>query len=156
MLIGASVVFVITVGSISFVLFGASPEYRGAFHDEIRALFEAALGFCNLDPNYKNVDDKLAECNAMVSYLQANDLMNSGFYTEAADIFVSLGNFKDSIQLAQTCTNEGTYQEALACINSGDYETAKIKLTALGNFEDSKILLAECERESDTIRPQLC
>lgn len=146
MMIAAAVVLVVAIGSVSYVL-GVSPEYRGAVSLMKSGLYsEAAAVFATLDPQYKDVDEKLAECNSMISYQIAADLMNSGTYTGAAEIFISLEDFKDSAQLAQTCTNKATYQEALACMDSGDYETAQIKLTALGNFEDSKTLLAECEK----------
>jgi len=146
-IIAAAAALVITLGCVSYVLFGASPEYRGAVSLMKSGLYsEAAAVFATIDPEYKDVDNKLAECNAMISYQQGVDFMNSGSFTEAAEIFFALGDFEDSTQLAQTCTNEATYQEAVACMNSGDYETAKIQLTALGNFEDSKTLLAECEK----------
>jgi hypothetical protein len=60
---------------------------RSSFTDEIGKYSEAAAAFSTLDLEYKDVEEKLAECNAMISYQQAADLMSSGSYTNARYIY---------------------------------------------------------------------
>ena len=85
----------------------------------------------------KFVDDYI---NSNKTYNAAIDLAASGSYEEAATVFKSLGNFKDSQERAQ----QSMYDYAQKLIDGGDLENASIIFRGLGDFKDSQEKVKEC------------
>lgn len=85
----------------------------------------------------KFVDDYI---NSNKTYNAAIDLAASGSYEEAATVFKSLGNFKDSQERAQ----QNMYDYAQKLIDGGDLENASIIFSELGDFKDSQEKAKEC------------
>ena len=67
-------------------------------------------------------------------YKNAQSLLGKGQYSEAAEIFDSLGSYEDSTKLSM-------YAKAVIAGESGDYETAFSAFRLLEDLKDSKQLL---------------
>lgn len=78
------------------------------------------------------------------NYKDAVSLMDSGKYAYAYDLFVSLGDYKDSAQLAVECDNEIDYQAAAEAFSAGQYYTAYQAFDALKDYKDSADLKEQC------------
>lgn len=66
-------------------------------------------------------------------YKKAVSLYEAGDYTEAAEIFTSLGDYEDAAELSAKCE----YALALDLLADGDYESAFDMFATLGDYEDS-------------------
>lgn len=74
----------------------------------------------------------LTGCNGS-DYKKAIELMESGKYAAASELFDSLGDYKES----ELLRNECDYQLAKAAYDKGNYETAQELFAALGDYDDS-------------------
>lgn len=74
----------------------------------------------------------LTGCNSS-DYKKAIELMESGKYAAASELFDSLGDYEESKLLRNECD----YQLAKAAYDKGDYETAQELFAALGDYDDS-------------------
>ena len=68
-----------------------------------------------------------------VQYNKAVDMMNSGDYAGAYEMFVQLDEYKDSYTRKYECK----YKEAYAAYENEDYKTANEIFSHIGNYEDS-------------------
>lgn len=66
-------------------------------------------------------------------YNKAVDMMNSGDYNGAYEIFADLDEYKDSYNRKYECR----YKEASAAFENEDYKTANEIFSQIGNYEDS-------------------
>ena len=66
-------------------------------------------------------------------YNQAVNLMETGQYDEAIEIFEDLGGYKDSADQIKECR----YQNAIVLMGAGDYKSAIEELNSIGDFKDS-------------------
>lgn len=78
-------------------------------------------------------------------YRQAEQLMQTGEYSQAKVIFEKLGTFKDSVLLAEECQKEGLYTAAEGEMKNGNYQEAKSIFEQLADFKDSSDKQLECE-----------
>ena len=91
-IIAAAAVVVVAAGVLIFILTGGSPEYKEAVALMKAGQYEQAItAFSVLDPDYKDVGKKIDECNDILDYQTATDLMNSEQYEAAAEAFLALG-----------------------------------------------------------------
>lgn len=74
----------------------------------------------------------LTGCNGS-DYKKAIELMESGKYAAASELFDSLGDYEES----ELLRNECDYQLAKAAYDKGNYETAQELFAALGDYDDS-------------------
>ncbi len=79
-------------------------------------------------------------CSA-TDYKTAKQLMESGDAAAAAEMFKTLGDYKDSASLATACD----YTVAKSTYGAGEYEQARALFAALGDYEDSAELVTACD-----------
>ena len=70
---------------------------------------------------------------SMIDYKKAEKLKNDGDYAAAQEMYIALGDYKDSAELANECG----YQLAKAAYDSEDYETAAGLFDKLGSSVQS-------------------
>ena len=78
---------------------------------------------------------------SMIDYKKAEKLKNDGDYAAAQEMYIALGDYKDSAELANECG----YQLAKAAYDSEDYETAAGLFDKLGSYKNSAELKLDCE-----------
>ena len=78
---------------------------------------------------------------SMIDYKKAEKLKNDGDYAAAQEMYIALGDYKDSAELADECG----YQVAKAAYDSEDYETAAGLFDKLGSYKNSAELKQDCE-----------
>ena len=78
---------------------------------------------------------------SMIDYKKAEKLKNDGDYAAAQEMYIALGDYKDSAELADECG----YQVAKAAYDSGDYETAAGLFDELGSYKNSAELKQDCD-----------
>ena len=78
---------------------------------------------------------------SMIDYKKAEKLKNDGDYVAAQEMYIALGDYKDSAELADECG----YQLAKAAYDSKDYETAAGLFDTLGSYKNSAELKQECD-----------
>jgi hypothetical protein len=119
--------------------------------------FKKALRFA--DKEYKAVLESYAAKNikstAEPIYQEAKNLKDSGDYEAALTKFKQLGNYLDSKDLTEFCTNEITarkqaiYSEAIKLKNRAkyleDYAEALIALCKVKDYRDAGIYIEECK-----------
>ena len=83
-------------------------------------------------------------------YQKASEAFEKEQYTEAIELFVNLGDYKDSAEflkkaetMLQSQQDEETYQKVLTDINTRRYDGIEGKLKELGDYKDSKEILKE-------------
>lgn len=79
-------------------------------------------------------------------YNHGIELLNNGAYTEAAEVFSSLKNFKDSeakVVEIQSAILEDRYQKALSLMNEGKYSESAEAFSKLDGYKDSLEKAAE-------------
>ena len=74
-------------------------------------------------------------------YEEAYQLFEQGYYMEAYDAFIALGDYEDSEQMALECK----YQQAKALMKKKDYANAIKMFTDLGSYSDSATQIKECK-----------
>ena len=79
-------------------------------------------------------------CSA-ADYKTAKQLMESGDAAAAAEMFKTLGDYKDSAAQAAACD----YTVAQNTYSAGEYEQARALFAALGDYEDSAELVTACD-----------
>jgi outer membrane protein assembly factor BamD (BamD/ComL family) len=88
------------------------------------------------------------KCQNYIDYNKAVNLMKSGDKAGAEKLFISLGSFKDSEELALDCKYSADYEKAKTLMGQGNF-TEAVKLlepAASADYKDSKILLADCKK----------
>lgn len=78
---------------------------------------------------------------SMIDYKKAEKLKTDGDYAAAQEMYIALGDYKDSAELADECG----YQVARAAYDSGDYETAAGLFDELGSYKNSAELKQDCD-----------
>ena len=85
----------------------------------------------------------LTGCGKGGNYKKATSLFDDGKYQEAAEIFVKLGDYEDSAEMANKCR----YEAAKALFDAGSYEEARSAFSDLGEYEKSQEYLADCDHQ---------
>ncbi len=85
-------------------------------------------------------------------YINSAYFLELGYYDEAKERFVSLGDYRNAKEMAQECD----YRKALATLETGDYAAAKKAFEVLGDYSDAKNMALECEyqRASDFLKEE--
>lgn len=71
-------------------------------------------------------------------YKAGCDMMREKYYAEAREIFINLGDYKDSVSKAETAENHINYEKAKQLFSDGQYEEAWKIFDDLGSFEESE------------------
>jgi len=69
----------------------------------------------------------------LLLYAQASGMLEQGRYEQAAELFLSLGSFRDAAGMALL----SQYRGALQLLETGRHESARTAFLALGGFEDA-------------------
>ena len=74
-------------------------------------------------------------------YIKAGDMMTYGSFDEAKEIYLSLGDFKDSATLIFECD----YQKAGMMLENSQYDAARDIYVSLAEYKASSDLIHECD-----------
>lgn len=85
----------------------------------------------------------LTGCNVL-DYKKAMDHYEAGEYAEALALYQSLGDFADSAQMAQICSQKADYKKAEELLAAGDYRQALPLYEGLGMHMDSPAKAVAC------------
>ena len=77
------------------------------------------------------------------AYGKATDMMDGGNYEDAAEVFASLGDYKDSQEKVTHCQ----YEHAVALMNDKKFADAADAFAKLGNYKDSEEKAIHCKCE---------
>ena len=92
--------------------------------------------------NYRDSSERAQEAlDAIneVKYVRAKRLLREGKNQESAELFKSLGDYKDS----QSCAREAEYLYANELFESADYKNAAAAFKALGNYNHAAVRFQE-------------
>ncbi len=84
----------------------------------------------------------LPQYNLYKTYRQGKTLLSEGNYTEAYKTFVSLGDYRDSSQMAE----QTIYEKALSYAGNGDYDHAISTWESIINYKDSKDQIEQAKK----------
>ena len=87
--------------------------------------------------------------NRISAFEEATELMDSGNYAVALEMFEDLGDFRESEELALESRLRIDYYAAHQQMDRGNYQGAREAFQALGAFRTSAELAAECQRRLD-------
>lgn len=88
----------------------------------------------------------LAGCS-VADYKKAMDHYNAGEYAEALVLYQSLGDFADSVQMAQICRQKADYKQAEELLAAGDCRQALPLYEGLAMYMDSPAKAIRCKYE---------
>lgn len=71
------------------------------------------------------------------AYTNAQTLFGNAEYDEAAKVFGTLDNYKDSQEMLEKCRNQPEYDAAMQLYYDGNYAEATWAFTELGDYEDA-------------------
>jgi tetratricopeptide (TPR) repeat protein len=91
----------------------------------------------------------LIEKDRAEHYESARALMDDGDYEDAIAAFSSMGEYKDSPEMAVECQKTIDYDDALALMEAGKYEQSRDAFTALGNYHDAADQAKTCQNTID-------
>lgn len=74
-------------------------------------------------------------------YKKAEKLLSDGKYSEAQELYIELGDYKDSEEKIKECD----YCAAEKNLENGDFETAKAGFFELEEYKDAKDKIKECD-----------
>jgi tetratricopeptide (TPR) repeat protein len=80
-------------------------------------------------------------------YNQGADMIESGDYQGAYEVFKELGNYEDSFTMAMYAQRGIGYKNALALMENKEYTSAAETFDGLAGFKDSRDLAAQCRQE---------
>ena len=86
----------------------------------------------------------LSACKS-TDYKQAMEFFNAGAYQQAKDLFVALGDYKDSARKIADCDLGIRYNEAMALMKNGIYQKAIAAFEALDGYRDSAQQIQLCK-----------
>lgn len=89
----------------------------------------------------------LCACGKADDYDAAVALMEAENYESAIAAFSELGDYEDSDQRLEECTDAIAYAEASLLLEQGNYAEAQILFEKLGNYEDSSEKAKHCAEE---------
>lgn len=89
------------------------------------------------------------------TYTNAQTLYTEGKYSEARELFISLGDFSNSTSMAFACVEHlmgADYAQAAMLFEAGNYAEAKQAFLALGNHADSTEQAQKCQDKLNEIQ----
>lgn len=87
-----------------------------------------------------------AGCNVL-DYKDAMDYYEAGQFAEAYEIFAALGDYADSVTMAEICKQKVDYAAAEAYFASADFRSALPLYESLGMYKDSPVKVIVCQYE---------
>lgn len=81
----------------------------------------------------------LCSCKSS-DYKDAVSQYEAGQYQQAKELFIALGEYKDSVEFIDRCS----YQDAISQYEAGQYQQAKKVFIELGEYEDSSEYVKKC------------
>jgi outer membrane protein assembly factor BamD (BamD/ComL family) len=95
--------------------------------------------------DYSDSEDLMLQAK----YGKGKQLIETGSYDEAVEIFTALGDYEDSA----TMILEAQYQKGLSLIQSKSYDDAIAIFTSLGDYNDSATMISEAnyQRAADML-----
>lgn len=84
----------------------------------------------------------LASCSVQ-DYQTAGTLYKEGKYAQALEIYEALGDYADSMKMAEICRQKANYEKAGQLLAAGEYEQAAQIYDQLGMYSDSPLKAAE-------------
>ena len=78
------------------------------------------------------------------AYEEAKAAYEAADYEAAASQFESMGDYKDSKELAAECVTLMHYENGKKAFNNGEYDKAVEEFTAAGSYKDSADMIKEC------------
>ncbi len=87
-----------------------------------------------------------AGCKAL-DYQEALELYNAGELAAARDLFLSLGDYADSVKMAEICSQQVDYAQAESWYAAGDYRQALNLYEKLGMYMDSPVKAIDCKHQ---------
>ena len=111
-------------------------------------LYSRSLEWMNLS-RYKDAASGFAaladwqDSAALCLYSKASDLEQQGAFIEAADVFLTISDFRDSSSRADAVFRKA-YQSAADLKSRGDYEGAINAFAALNSYQDAAYQKEEC------------
>lgn len=84
----------------------------------------------------------LAGCSVQ-DYQTAGTLYKEGKYAQALEIYEALGDYADSVKMAEICRQKANYEKAGQLLAAGEYEQAAQMFDELGLYSDSPLMAAE-------------
>ena len=85
--------------------------------------------------------------NKVKRYNKGADMLESGDYQGAYEVFKDLGNYEDSFTLAMYAQRGIGYNAAMALMENGEYAKAAETFDGLSGFKDSRELADQCCNE---------
>ena len=87
-----------------------------------------------------------------ITYTKAKSEFDNKNYDSAYDLFVSIGSYSDSEEMAKECI----YQKAITFANEKDWENANPLFEQIKDYKDSGILIHYCEYKPIDIKDSTC
>ena len=84
------------------------------------------------------------DTNSLCDYVSAGRYLQVGFYQEAKQRFLALGEYRDAEKMALECD----YQYACTLLTQGKYDAAKALFIKLQAYSDSSAMVLECDYQS--------
>jgi S1-C subfamily serine protease/tetratricopeptide (TPR) repeat protein len=79
--------------------------------------------------------------STLCDYISAGLYLQAGYYQDAKDQFLALGDYRDSGNMVKECD----YQYARLLLNRHELEAARAAFTALGGYSDAASMVLECD-----------
>lgn len=116
-----------------------SAEFHGCIYRRLVFVFLITVlfaGGCAKQDGTKVTEDKKE-----TDYTQAKQFYDNQEYEQAHDLFVSLGDYNDALELA----NDSYYLLAYDLMLQGDYENAEKYFTEIGDYKESANYIMQCK-----------
>lgn len=84
----------------------------------------------------------------LLDYKYASDYYEAGDYITAYNIYMSLGDFGDSAEMAKICRQKADYEEAEALLANGEYWAALPLYEGLAMYMDSPVKAIYCRYQT--------
>ena len=80
---------------------------------------------------------------SLQDYQTAGALYKEGRYAQALELYEALGDYADSVKMADICRQKANYEKAGQLLAAGEYEQAALIYDALGMYSDSPLKAVE-------------
>jgi len=91
----------------------------------------------------------IIESGKSSDYENACRYLDDGIYAKALEMFETLGDYRDSAELAGLCVENMNYYDATRLMDKGELTEALAAFKALGSFKDSEKKAEECQNILD-------
>lgn len=92
----------------------------------------------------------LAGCNVL-DYKKAMDHYKAGEYAQALELYRALGDYADSVAMAEICWQKADYQAAAEAVAAREYDRAISLYQGLGMYQDSPVKAIETQYQAGVV-----